>query len=398
VSAIHTNYPTLTIYHLLLTSIASKLPNVGTTIFTVMSRLAQEHNAINLGQGFPDFPCAVDLIRLISKAMHDGHNQYAPMPGVMALREQIAIKTERLYGYAPDPESEITVTSGGTEALYAAISAVVRAGDEVTVPEPCYDSYLPAIELNGGVPVCIPLQSSDFSIDFALLKAAISPRTRAILINTPHNPTGSILHKTDLDQLADLLRHTDIFLISDEVYEHIVFDGQPHQSVLRHPELRQRSFVISSFGKTYHVTGWKLGYCVAPKALTTEFRKVHQYLTFSSFTPLQVALSAYLKNPEPYESLPDFYGQKRDYFLNLMQQTRFRMRPSAGSYFMLGSYAHLSDEPDTDYAIRLTKEAGVATVPLSVFYRGKTDHKLLRFCFAKQETTLERAVERLLKV
>lgn len=378
-------------------TLPSKLPHVGTTVFTVMSRLAQEHNAVNLGQGFPDFPCSDELVELVAQAMRDGHNQYAPMPGLMSLREAIAEKTERLYGHAPDPESEITVTSGGTEALYAAISAVVRPGDEVIVLEPCYDSYLPAIELNGGVPVCVPLRSTDFSIDFDLLRAAFTPRTKALIINTPHNPTGTVLRQADMNQLAALLRDTDAFLISDEVYEHIVFDGEAHQSVLRHPALRERSFVVSSFGKTYHVTGWKLGYCVAPKALTVEFRKVHQYLTFSSFTPLQVALAAYLRNTDAYESLPTFYQQKRDYFTDLMQDTPFRLRPCAGSYFVLAEYGHLTDENDYDCAIRLTKEIGVAAVPLSVFYREKTDNKLLRFCFAKREETLQEAVERLAK-
>ena len=381
-----------------LTPIQSKLPNVGTTVFAVMSQLAQQHNAINLGQGFPDFACSPELVGLVAQAMRDGHNQYAPMPGLMALREQIAAKTERLYGHTPDPETEITVTSGGTEALFAAISAVVRPGDEVLVVEPCYDSYVPAIELNGGIPVSIPLIPGDFSLDFDLLKSKISPRTRALMINTPHNPTGTILRQSDIRKIAGLLRDTDIFLISDEVYEHIIFDGEPHHSVLREPDLRDRTFVISSFGKTYHVTGWKLGYCIAPKALTKEFRKVHQYLTFSSFTPLQHALAEYLKQPEHYRQLPDFYQQKRDFFLGLMRQTRFAFRPCAGSYFALASYAHLTDEPDYDYAIRLTKEIGVAAVPLSVFYQDKTDGKLLRFCFAKTEDTLERAAERLVKI
>ncbi|MDJ1499255.1 pyridoxal phosphate-dependent aminotransferase [Xanthocytophaga agilis] len=378
--------------------LSSKLPNVGTTIFTVMSKLAQEHKAINLGQGFPDFNASQDIIQLVTKAMQDGYNQYAPMPGTIELREQIAIKTERMYGYAPNPDTEITVTSGGTEALYAAISAIVSPGDEVIVLEPCYDSYVPAIELNGGIPVFVSLSSDDFSINFSQLQNAITSRTRAIIINTPHNPTGTTLTQKDLQFLAILLRDRNIYLISDEVYEHIIFDGQQHQSVLRHAELRERSFVISSFGKTYHVTGWKLGYCIAPRELSTEFRKVHQYLTFSSFTPLQIALAEYLRNPEPYESLPQFYQQKRDFFVNLMQQTRFSLLPSRGSYFVLASYGHITDESDTDYAIRLTKEIGVATIPLSVFYNNKTDNKLLRFCYAKKEETLERAVERLMKI
>ena len=378
--------------------IHSKLPHVGTTIFTVMSRLAAEHGAVNLGQGFPDFSPSPELPELVAKAMRAGHNQYAPMEGVVALREGIAAKTERLYGFAPDPSTEITVTSGGTEALYAAISAVIRPGDEAVVLEPCYDSYIPAIELNGGVAVRVPLSPGTYAIDWERLKRSMTPRTRLLLINTPHNPTGTILTAGDMRQLAALLRDTDIFLISDEVYEHIIFDEQPHWSALREPALRERAFVISSFGKTYHTTGWKLGYCVAPPALTKEFRKVHQYLTFSSFTPVQYALAEYLQQPAHYLELPRFYGQKRDYFLELMAQTRFRMLPCRGSYFALASYAHLSEEPDYDFAIRLTKEAGVASVPVSVFYQDRTDHRILRFCFAKKEETLERAVERLVKV
>jgi methionine aminotransferase len=379
-------------------AIHSKLPHVGTTIFTVMSRLAAEHGAVNLGQGFPDFSPSPELPDLVAKAMRAGHNQYAPMEGVVALREGIAAKTERLYGFAPDPLGEITVTSGGTEALFAAISAVIRPGDEAVVLEPCYDSYIPAIELNGGVAVRVPLTPGTYAIDWALLKQSITLRTKLLLVNTPHNPTGTILTAGDMRQLATFLRNTDIFLISDEVYEHIIFDEQSHWSALREPALRERAFVISSFGKTYHTTGWKLGYCVAPPALTKEFRKVHQYLTFSSFTPVQYALAEYLQQPAHYLELPGFYGHKRDYFLDLMAQTRFRMLPCRGSYFALASYAHLSEEPDYDFAIRLTKEAGVASVPVSVFYQDRTDHRILRFCFAKKEETLERAVERLVKV
>jgi methionine aminotransferase len=379
-------------------ALVSKLPQVGTTIFTVMSRLATEYGAVNLGQGFPDFPASAELIELVSHAMRSGHNQYAPMEGVMALREQIAVKTEHLYGFAPNPETEITVTSGGTEALYAAISAVIREGDEAIILEPCYDSYIPAIELNGGKVVPVSLKAETYAIDWDLLRQHINAKTRLILINTPHNPTGTILTRQDIRTLAQVVKDTNIFVISDEVYEHIIFDEEPHWSVLREPELRQRSFVVSSFGKTYHTTGWKLGYCVAPPALTKEFRKVHQYLTFSSFTPTQYALAEYLKTPSHFLELPHFYQQKRDYFLSLMQQTRFRMLPSKGSYFALASYAHLSDEPDTDYAIRLTKDVSVATVPVSVFYHNRTDHRILRFCFAKKEETLQRAVERLMKV
>ncbi len=379
-------------------TIQSKLPHVGTTIFTVMSRLAAEHGAVNLGQGFPDFAPSPELVELVAKAMQTGHNQYAPMEGVMALREGIAAKTEMLYGFAPDPATQITVTSGGTEALFAAISAVIRPGDEAIVLEPCYDSYIPAIELNGGTAVRVPLTPATYAIDWEVLKQSITSRTKLLMVNTPHNPTGTVLTANDIQQLAALLRDTGIFLISDEVYEHIIFDGEPHWSALREPALRERTFVVSSFGKTYHTTGWKLGYCVAPQALTKEFRKVHQYLTFSSFTPVQYALAEYLQRPEHYLELPRFYGQKRDYFLQLMAQTPFRMLLCRGSYFALASYAHLSNEPDFDFAVRLTKEAGVATVPVSVFYQDRTDHKILRFCFAKKEETLERAVERLVKL
>ncbi len=376
----------------------SKLPRVGTTIFTVMSRLAAEYNAVNLGQGFPDFPCSEELIDLVTKAMQAGYNQYAPMEGLMALREQIALKTQSLYGFAPDPVGEITVTSGGTEALYAAIAAVIHPGDEAIVLEPCYDSYIPAIELNGGKAVKVALMPGTYGVNWPRVKEHITPRTKLLIINTPHNPTGTTLTEADIRHLAALLRNTNIFLISDEVYEHLIYDNQLHQSILREPALRERAFVISSFGKTCHATGWKAGYCVAPPTLTQEFRKVHQYLNFSTFTPVQYALAQYLQQPAHYQSLPQFYQRKRDYFLQLMEQTRFRMLPCRGSYFALASYKAISEESDTDFAIRLTKEVGVAAVPVSVFYQDRTDHKILRFCFAKQEATLEKAVERLLKV
>ncbi len=379
-------------------SLSSKLPWVGTTIFTVMSKLAAQYNAVNLGQGFPDFPCSDELIDLITKAMKAGYNQYAPMEGLMALREQIAIKTERLYGYAPDPVSEITITSGGTEALYAAIATVIHPGDEAIVLEPCYDSYIPAIELNGGKVIRVPLTPETYGIDWERLTNAFSPRTKLLIINTPHNPTGTMLSGEDRHQLSKLINGTDILLISDEVYEHLVYDGTVHQSVLYDPILRKRAFVVSSFGKTYHATGWKVGYCIASAALTKEFRKVHQYLTFSTFTPVQYALAEYLQQPEHYLRLPQLYQQKRDYFLQLMQQTRFRMLPCQGSYFALAAYGHISGEPDTDYAMWLTREIGVAAIPVSVFYQERTDYKILRFCFAKREETLERAVARLQKV
>jgi methionine transaminase len=376
---------------------ASKLPHVGTTIFTVMSRLAVEHDAVNLAQGFPDFPCDPALIELVSQAMRSGYNQYAPMEGVVALREQIAEKTQRSYGFAPDPISEITVTSGATEAIFAAIAAVVHPGDEVIVLEPCYDSYLPAIELSGGRAITIPLRPEDYSIDWNQVEAAVNDRTRLLMINSPHNPTAAVLKPADLQELKRIVTGTDILILSDEVYEHILFDGQAHQSMLKDAQLRERSFVISSFGKTFHATGWKTGYCVAPAQLSREFRKVHQFLTFAGFTPVQVALAEYLREPAHYQTLPDFYQRKRDHFAKLMQSTPFRLLPSHGTYFQLASITHLTEEPDTEFTLRLTKEAGVATIPVSVFYRDYTDQRVIRFCFAKKEETIEKAVERLVK-
>lgn len=378
-------------------TLQSKLPKVGTTIFTVMSGLATAHDAINLSQGFPDFGSDEALSELVYTYMKKGMNQYAPMPGIMPLRERIAEKTETLYGYRLNPETEITVTSGATEALYAAIAAIVRQGDEVIVLEPCYDSYIPAIELNGGKIVPIALPAPNFHLDRKALAAAISPQTRAIIINTPHNPTGAVISSDDMQWLENLLAGTDIFLISDEVYEHIIFSGL-HESVLKYPRLAERSFVISSFGKTFHVTGWKIGYAVAPAPLMREFRKVHQFLTFSTATPLQYAIADYLKQPEKYLNIPEFYQEKRDKFCALMQQTRFRFKPSEGTYFQLADYSAIADEADTDFAVRLTKEIGVATVPVSVFYGQPKQEHLLRFCFAKTDETLERAVERLIKL
>jgi methionine transaminase len=378
--------------------ITSKLPTVGTTIFTVMTRMAIEYGAISLSQGAPDFPCSDELIDLITHYMKAGFNQYAPMEGLMALREQIALKTERCYGYAPDPLSEVTVVTGATEGLFAAITAVVHPGDEVIVLEPCYDSYIPAIELCGGKAIRISLETDTYRIPWQQLANAINSRTRLLIINTPHNPTGTILRKEDIQQLGALLKDTQILLISDEVYEHIIFDGEPHYSVLREPELRERSFVMSSFGKTYHATGWKMGYCIAPAFLTRELRRVHQFVVFSTHTPTQYALADYLKKPETYEDLPAFFQQKRDKFRQMMSQTRFRLLPSEGSYFQLASYAHMTDEGDANYATRLTKDYGVATIPVSAFYKEGTDNKILRFCFAKKDQTLEKAVERLAKV
>ena len=373
----------------------SKLPRVGTSIFAVMSRLAAQHGAINLGQGFPDFPLDEWLVALVHDAMQTGHNQYAPMEGLLALREQIAAKTARCYGFTPDPATEITVTSGATEAIYAALAAVLQPGDEVIVLEPCYDCYLPAIQLNGGVPVPVPLRPTDYAIDWSLVADAITPRTRVLMLNSPHNPTGAVMPAEAWQRVRELIQDTNILIISDEVYEHLIFDGQPHASVLREPDLRARSFVISSFGKTFHATGWKTGYCVAPARLTAEFRKVHQFLTFSGFTPVQHALATYLRDPAHYEALPNFYQQKRDLFGRLMQRVPLRLLPSHGTYFQLASYAHLSQEADVDFATRLTREAGVTVIPASPFYHDATDHRVVRFCFAKKEETLEAAVARL---
>lgn len=381
--------------------ISSKLPKVGTNIFSIMSALAAEHKAVNLSQGFPDFPCSPALIDLVYSAMKNGNNQYAPMAGLLALREQIAIKTEKLYHKIVNPETEITITSGATEALFAAIAAVVRQDDEVIIFEPAYDSYLPAIELNGGRAVPISLIAEGYHIDWQAVRQRISSRTKLIIINSPHNPTGSVLKAEDLDELAKLVRGTDILLIGDEVYEHIIFDNKIHQSLLLRTELAERSFVISSFGKTFHVTGWKIGYCIAPPALTVEFRKVHQYLTFSSTTPLQYAIAAYLQNPAHYLELPNFYEQKRNKFASLVRESRFKLLPTAGTYFQLLDYEEITTEQDTVFAVRLTKEFGVAAIPVSVFYsqdETAKHRKILRFCFAKNDQTLELAAERLKNV
>lgn len=377
---------------------SSKLPDVGTSIFAVMSALANEHGAINLSQGFPDFNCPDELIALVTKYMQEGHNQYAPMPGVPALRHKISEKTEKVYGYRPDPDQEVTVTSGATEALFAAITAVVKPGDEVVVLEPCYDSYAPAIRLAGGIPIYVPLAIPDFNIDWDLLKKNISSRTRLIIINTPHNPTGAVIPREDLEKLASLTDGSDILILSDEVYEHMVFDGKEHVSALQIESLRQRAFVISSFGKTYHTTGWKIGYVVAPPALTAELRKMHQFITFSTVTPLQLAIADYMDNEAHYRSLPDFYQAKRDLFCELVQPSRFELIPSAGTYFQLLKYDAISQEHDLDFARRLTQEIGVASVPVSAFYHNKTDHHYLRFCFAKSEETLQQAAERLVRL
>jgi len=373
----------------------SKLPGVGVTIFTVMSRLAAEHGAINLSQGFPDFEVDGDLIGLVHRHMREGRNQYAPMQGVMALRERIAEKTRWLYGVAYDPATEITVTSGATEALFAAIASVVRPGDEVIVFEPAYDSYVPAITLAGGAPVYCRLRHPGYSIDWDEVKDAITPRTRLMVINSPHNPAGSVLSASDLDSLADVVAGTGVMVLSDEVYEHIIFDGVRHESMARRPELAARSFVVSSFGKTYHTTGWKVGYCLAPAALSAEFQKIHQYLTFATSTPVQHAYADFLARKEPYLELPAFYQRKRDLFRDGLAATRFKLLPSEGSYFQCVDISDVSDLGEADFCQWLTAEVGVAAIPLSAFYGNGFDQRVVRFCFAKQDATLLAALDRL---
>ncbi|WP_024890756.1 pyridoxal phosphate-dependent aminotransferase [Luteimonas huabeiensis] len=375
----------------------SKLPNVGTTIFTVMSQLAAEHGAVNLGQGFPDFDVPPRLVEELARAMRAGHNQYAPMTGVPALRQAIAAKTARVYGHAPDPDAEVTVTSGATEALFDAIHAVVRAGDEVIVLDPAYDSYEPAIELAGARAVHVPLDPRSFAADWDAVRAAITPRTRMLIVNSPHNPSGATFSAGDMAALEALLDGTGIVLLSDEVYEHIVFDGARHESVLRYPALRERAFVVSSFGKTYHCTGWKIGYCIAPPRLSAEFRKVHQYNVFCTFAPAQHAFAAMLEaEPEHYEGLGAFYQAKRDGFRERLLGTRLKPLPVPGGYFQLVDYAEVSDLDDAAFCRWLTVEHGVAAIPLSPFYaEPPAGQRLARLCFAKNEATLDAAIERL---
>ncbi len=368
--------------------IQSKLPQVGTTIFTVMSRLAAEHKAINLSQGFPDFDCTPELRALVTKHFNAGVNQYPPMAGIAPLREAVAEKIASLYGTAYDPEQEVTIVPGATYAIYTAVAALIRPGDEVILFEPTYDSYGPAVEVHGGVPVYVQLRYPDYSIDWQTVQAAITPRTRLMIINTPHNPTATVLSAEDLRMLEGLLRNTNIAVISDEVYEHIVFDSHQHQSVARFPGLAERSFLMSSFGKTYHVTGWKMGYVAAPRELMNEFRKVHQFNAFVANGPLQYVFAEYMKNRDAYLQLAAFYQKKRDFFLDGLKGSRFKPLPSRGTFFQNLSYEAISEEKDTDLAVRLTKEHGVASIPVSVFYRQPPAHRVLRFCFAKSEETL----------
>ena len=379
------------------TAMPSKLPKVGTTIFTVMSQLAAEHGAINLGQGFPDFDVPARLADALARALRDGHNQYAPMMGIPALRRAIADKTARCHGWRPDADAEVTVTSGASEAIFDAVHAVVRPGDEVIVLDPCYDCYEPAIVLAGGVPVHVPLDPATFAPDWDAVAAAVTPRTRMLMTNTPHNPSGAMFDADDTGRLVQLLRGTGIVLLSDEVYEHIVFDGRRHESALRHPELRERAFVVSSFGKTYHCTGWKVGYCIAPPALSAEFRKVHQYNTFCTFTPAQAAFAEMIEaEPQHYDGLGAFYEAKRDRFRDQLLTTRLRPLPVPGGYFQLVDYSGVSDLDDAAFCRWLTVEKGVAAIPLSPFYAvPPAGQRLARLCFAKVESTLDAAIARL---
>ncbi len=379
--------------------IQSKQPHIGTTIFTVMSQLANQYQALNLSQGFPNFDCSPQLTALVHLYMQKGMNQYAPLAGVLPLREIIAEKTEDLYGVKYHPESEITVVSGATEALYAAMTALVNTDDEVILFEPCYDSYEPSIRLNGGKPIFVTLTpENQYKIDWQVVKSKISEKTKVIVLNTPHNPTGTTLSADDLEQLARLVKDTHICIVSDEVYEHIIFDGRQHYSPICHPVLQERTLVCGSFGKTFHVTGWKVGYCLAPTLLSEEFRKVHQWLTFSTVTPMQYALADFLKDKSNYLSLSMFYQQKRDKFIDCIKNTRFSYVPAEGSFFQCVNYQNITDENDYDLAKRLTQKIGVASIPISVFYHKKNDYKMLRFCFAKDDHTLEMAGERLSKL
>ena len=376
--------------------INSKLSQVGTTIFSVMSQMAADHNAINLSQGYPDFDVPGPLLDLVEKYLREGYNQYPPMTGVPYLREQIALKIKRLYNVQLDAEHEITITSGATEAIFVAIQTVVHPGDEVIVFDPAYDSYDPCITLAGGRTIHIPLSYPSFQIDFERLRDSINEKTRLIIINTPHNPCGSVLPGEALDQLAEVIRDTDIALVSDEVYEHMVYDGEIHQTLLGHPELRSNSFVISSFGKTYHATGWKVAYCAAPTQFSEEFRKVHQFVTFTTHTPSQWALAEFMEScPEHYLELSSFYQKKRDLFVREMLNSNFSLVPSEGTYFQLADYSNISNMEDTEFVRYLTRHIGVAAIPISVFYESPPDFNIIRFCFAKDEDTLRTATTKL---
>ena len=379
-------------------TIQSKLPNVGTTIFTVINGLAAQHNAINLGQGYPDFSMNEELVSLVNNAMRQGHNQYVHMNGLLALRERIAEKIKGLYNAAINPTDEITITPGGTYAIYTALTTLLQKGDEVILFEPAYDSYVPNIEINGAVAVPISLTFPEYKINWQTVKEKITAKTKAIIINSPHNPSGNVLEENDIEELRKIVKDTGIFIISDEVYEHLIFDNKKHLSMLAYPDLYERSFVCFSFGKVYHCTGWKMGYCIAPQALMKEFRKVHQFNCFTCNSPMQYALAEFLQNKSAYLQLGSFLQKKRDFFKSGMQQTKFKALPSYGSYFQLYSYESISNENENDFAVRLIKEYGVASIPVSAFYKTPQENKVVRFCFAKKEETLEQAIKKLCKV
>jgi methionine aminotransferase len=376
----------------------TKLPNIGTSIFAVMSQLANEHKAINLSQGFPDFEISSSLIELVNKYMKKGYNQYAPMPGVQVLRKNISEKYKNAYGIAYDPEDEINITAGATQAINTVISAFIKEGDEVIVFDPAYDSYVPSIKLNGGIVRYAKLRTPDYHAEWNDVKKLMNSNTRMIIINSPHNPTGSVFSEADLKALDKLTRNTEVIVLSDEVYEHLIFDGKTHESVCKYPELAKRSFMIGSFGKTFHATGWKVGYCLAPANLMAEFRRSHQFVVYAVNTPIQYAIAEYLENEENYNNLASFYQDKRDLFLDLIKTSRFKEIPSYGTYFQVLNYENISNENEVDFAQHLTKEFGVASIPLSVFYNDKQDNKTLRFCFAKQEKTLKKAAEILCRI
>ena len=378
--------------------LTSKLPGLETSIFTKMSRMAAETGAINLSQGFPDFGVDPELIRLMQEALEGSHNQYAPMGGIYSLREAIVEKTARLYGASYHPETEVTLTAGATQAIYAAIASTVYPGDEVIIFKPAYDCYEPTVRAHGGIPVLLQLQGPDFKIDWEAFSKALNPKTRMVIINTPHNPSGTILKEADLKKLEALLHPTDTLVLSDEVYEHLVFDGQSHESVCKYPGLKERSFICASFGKTFHITGWKMGYCLAPAPLMAEFRKLHEFVVFSVNHPAQRALKKYLEEPSHYEGLGAFFQKKRDRFLEHIKESRFRFTPAEGTYFQLLDYSGISNEGDLHFAEHLTREHGVASIPISVFNLHRQDNRQLRFCFAKTEETLERAGDILLRL
>jgi methionine aminotransferase len=379
-------------------TLQSKLRKQETSIFAIMSALAREHNAINLSQGFPDFPISQKLIELVFKYMQKGFNQYAPMTGIPELRKQLALKFEKLYNAGYDPETEINITAGATQALHTAIAAIIREDDEVVVFEPAYDAYVPLVKLHGGAVKYAQLKLPDYRIDWQDVKKLISGRTRMIIINSPHNPTGSVLKPSDMKELIKITRNTDIIILSDEVYEHLIFDGMKHESMCAYPELAERSLVVGSFGKTFHATGWKMGFVLAPENLMTEFRKIHQFVVFACNTPIQHALAEFLTDSTNYEDLGKFYQRKRDYFLKLVSGSRFRVIPSHGTYFQLLDYSAITDEPEKDFAIRMTKDFRLSSIPVSLFYHEITDNKVLRFCFAKEESTLEKAAEILCRI